>query len=318
MSHESALSPAAAAPPTIVEQRIAGFLLNLRGRNLSVNTIDSYRKDLAGFAEYVGPAEWREIDHTLIRSYLGHLYDRGLSKASAARALSALRSLYKWMASEGLVEQNPAALIRSPKLPKKLPRVPTIEEMNRLLDGAMPERDAFPERDRAMLELLYGSGIRNSELAGLDLLDIRWESDSMLVRGKGSKERLVPLGGAAAQAIRGYLPRREEILACRRKDTAALLVNLRGTRLTTRSIRRIVKTLAVAGGLSADVHPHTLRHAFGTHLLEEGAGLRDIQEMMGHGRLSTTQRYTQLSSKKLREVYTHTHPHAGISTENRD
>jgi integrase/recombinase XerC len=195
-------------------------------------------------------------------------------------------------------------------LPKKLPRVPTIEEMNHVLDGQMPEVAAFPERDRLMLELLYGCGIRNSELVGIHLEDIRLSSAAILIRGKGKKERYVPFGDSVRTALAGYLPVRLRVLAEHRKNSPALLINRRGGRLSTRSVGRIVKKIAVAKGLSPDVHPHTLRHAFGTHMLEEGADLRAIQEMLGHERLSTTQRYTQLSIKQVLEVYDQTHPRA--------
>ena len=296
---------------TIVEKAIARFLRSLHERNASAHTIKAYRTDLAQFAEYVGPQAWGDIDHVLIRGYLAHLYERGLSKTSVARALAALRSLYKSLAQEGEVEQNPAAIVATPKLPKKLPRVPTIEEVNTVLDSGMPECSAFEERDQVMLELLYGCGIRNSELIGVNLDDIRWSNEVILVRGKGRKERYVPFGDSAKAALQAYLPERQKLLGeAKRTNERALLINLRGTRLTTRSVGRIVKQIAVARGLSPDVHPHTLRHAFGTHMLEEGADLRAIQEMLGHERLSTTQRYTQLTVKHVMEVYDKTHPHA--------
>ena len=241
---------------------------------------------------------------------MSHLYDKGLSKTSVARSLAAVRSLYRWLAQEGVVEQNPAALVSTPKLPKKLPRVPTIEEMNTVLDGPMPEVAAFPERDRLMFELLYGCGIRNSELVGINLDDIRLSNEAILIRGKGKKERIVPFGDSVKSALAAYLPLRLQLLAAQKKNTNALLINRRGGRLTTRSAGRIVKKIAVAKGLPPDVHPHTLRHAFGTHMLEEGADLRAIQEMLGHERLSTTQRYTQLSMKHVLQVYDQTHPRA--------
>jgi integrase/recombinase XerC len=221
-----------------------------------------------------------------------------------------LRSLYRWLAQEGVVDQNPAKLVATPKLPKKLPRVPTIEEMNSVLDGKMPETAAFPERDRLMLELLYGCGIRNSELTGINLDDIRLSAEAILIRGKGKKERYVPFGDSVRGALAVYLPARQALLAEVRKNSTALLVNKRGGRLTTRSVGRIIKKIAVSKGLSPDVHPHTLRHAFGTHMLEEGADLRAIQELLGHERLATTQRYTQLSMKHVLQVYDHTHPRA--------
>ncbi len=174
----------------------------------------------------------------------------------------------------------------------------------------MPEVAAFPERDRVLFELLYGCGIRNSELVGINLDDIRLSAEAILIRGKGKKERYVPFGDAVTAALSEYLPARQQLLGATRKSTNALLINQRGGRLTTRSVGRIIKKIAIAKGLSPDVHPHTLRHAFGTHLLEEGADLRAIQEMLGHERLSTTQRYTQLSMKHVLEVYDQTHPRA--------
>jgi integrase/recombinase XerC len=297
-------------PATPVEKAVVKFLLSLRQRNASVHTIKAYTGDLDNFAAYVGARTWRSIDHVTIRGFLSHLYDKQLSKTSVARALAAVRSFYHWLAQEGMVEQNPAALVSTPKLPRKLPRVPTIEEMNVMLDGQMPEVASFPERDRIMFELLYGCGIRNSELIGINLDDIRLSSEAILIRGKGKKERYVPFGDSVRVALARYLPVRQQMLAVRKKNTTALLINQRGGRLTTRSVGRIIKKIAVAKGLSPDVHPHTLRHAFGTHMLEEGADLRSIQEMLGHERLSTTQRYTQLSMKQVLQVYDQTHPRA--------
>jgi integrase/recombinase XerC len=295
---------------TQVGKAVTQFLRVLRERNASAHTIKAYTGDLQNFAAYVGSRGWHSIDHVVIRGFLSRLYEKGLGKTSVARSLAAVRSLYRWLAQEGVVEQNPAALVSTPKLPKKLPRVPTIEEMNSVLDGQMPEAAAFPERDRLMLELLYGCGIRNSELTGINLDDIRLSAEAILIRGKGKKERYVPFGDSVKTALVAYLPARQAVLADSKMNLPALLVNRRGGRLTTRSVGRIIKKIAVAKGLSSDVHPHTLRHAFGTHMLEEGADLRAIQEMLGHERLSTTQRYTQLSMKHVLEVYDQTHPRA--------
>src|ERR1039457_1907019 len=295
---------------TTVEKAVADFLRHLRERNASPHTIKAYSGDLASFAAYAGSRGWRLIDHIAIRGFLSQLYEKGLGKTSVARSLAAVRSLYRWLAREGVVEQNPAKLVATPKLAKKLPRVPTIEEMNSVLDGPMPEAVAFPERDRLMLELLYGCGIRKSELTGINLDDIRLSTEAILIRGKGKKERYVPFGGSAKSALAAYLPARQAMLAETCKNSSALLINQRGGRLTTRSVGRIIKEIAVAKGLSPDVHPHTLRHAFGTHMLEEGADLRAIQEMLGHERLATTQRYTQLSMKHVLQVYDQTHPRA--------
>ena len=299
-------------------------------RNASAHTLRAYRRELQNFVAYLmeqmGPAtRLAEVQHLQIRAYLGHLYERGLTKASAARALAAIRSWFRWLAKEHRIEVNPAVLVSTPKLPKHLPRVPSMEEVNGLLnsvDSGSGSRDkddaaAWPERDRMILELLYGCGIRNSELVGIDLGDIQWKNDAILVRGKGRKQRFVPLGDEAAAAIRAYLTVRGERLRATGKaalvDEGPLVMNLRmrgSTRLTTRSVGRLVKRIALSRGLPADVHPHTLRHAFGTHMLEEGADLRAIQEMLGHERLSTTQRYTHLTANQVQRVYEETHPRA--------
>ena len=303
-------STAAQTRRTIIELATDDFLRHLRERNASLHTIKAYTGDLDAFSAYIGARDWKGIDHIAIRGFLSHLYDKGLSKTSVARALAAVRSLYRWLAQEGVVEQNPAKLVSTPRLAKKLPRVPTIEEVNSVLDGKMPDVASFPERDRLLLELLYGCGIRNSELVGINLDDIRLSNEAILIRGKGKKERYVPFGESARDALARYLPWRHQLLATVKKSTPALLVNQRGGRLTTRSVGRIVKRIAIAKGLSPDVHPHTLRHAFGTHMLEEGADLRAIQELLGHERLATTQRYTQLSVKHMMDVYDQTHPRA--------
>jgi integrase/recombinase XerC len=295
---------------TVVGKAVADFLHHLGERNASPHTVKAYRQDLTLFAVHAGSRGWKQIDHIAVRGFLSQLYEKGLSKTSVARALAAVRSLYRWLAREGFVEQNPAKLVATPKLPKKLPRVPTIEEINSVIDGKMPEIAAFPQRDRLMLELLYGCGIRNSELTGINIDNIRLSAEAILIRGKGKKERYVPFGDSVKSALAAYLPERQKVLAESRKQSIALLINRRGGRLTTRSVGRIIKKIAVAKGLSPDVHPHTLRHAFGTHMLEEGADLRAIQELLGHERLATTQRYTQLSMKHVLQVYDQTHPRA--------
>lgn len=286
-------------------------------KSASPNTLRAYRREVGDFAQYLASRngagmKLRDVDHLQVRSYLSELYGRGLSKASVARALAAIRSWFRWLAKSGYVDSNPAALAATPRLPKHLPRVPNIEQMNGLVDSAAnSEAAAWPERDRMIFELLYGCGIRNAELVGIDLADVRWSQETILVRGKGRKERYVPLGDAAAEAIRAYLPSRLAALSGR--EHAALILNRRLTgngRLTTRSVGRIVKRIAMARGLPADIHPHTLRHAFGAHMLEEGADLRAIQEILGHERLSTTQRYTQLTVGHLAQVYDRTHPRA--------
>jgi integrase/recombinase XerC len=324
------------------------YLAMLRDeRGASEHTLRAYRREVGAFAQYLGMelgegARIAEVEHLHIRAFMAVLFERGLTKASVARSLAAIRSWFRWMAKCGLIEQNPALLVSTPKLPLHLPRVPGVEELNRVLnslgadgqgegksfnakgakgakvrDGGERGAAVWPERDRVIFELLYGCGIRNSELVGLDLKSIQWRDDVIRVFGKGKKERLVPLGDEAAAAIRVYLPQRQARLEARGKGAMVhegpLLVNaaMRGAcRLTTRSVGRIVKGIALSRGLAADVHPHTLRHAFGTHMLEEGADLRAIQEMLGHERLSTTQRYTQLTVGQVQKVYEETHPRA--------
>jgi integrase/recombinase XerC len=296
-----------------IRKGIEGFLKYLELRNASAHTIRAYRNELNRLAEYLGPEmRWKEIDHTLLRGYLSVLQTRKkpLSKVSVARALAAVRSLFKWLAKEGVVQQNPAKLVSRPKLPIKLPRVPTTEEMNAILDSPLPENAAFPERDGAIFELLYGCGLRNSELIGIELGDIDEANGLILVRGKGKKQRYVPLEGAAAEALQRYRQARQSLLNSAGRNTRKLFINRRGGPLTTRSVGRIVKQIAISKGLPPDVHPHTLRHAFGTHMLAEGADLRAIQELLGHERLSTTQKYTHLSINQVMQVYDRTHPKA--------
>jgi integrase/recombinase XerC len=304
-------------------------------RNASAHTVRAYRREIEDFAAYLGETLGAEgkigaVEHLHIRAYLGRLYERGLTKASAARALAAVRSWFRWLAKEHRIAQNPAVLVSTPKLAQHLPRVPSMEEVNGLLNSmeareaaAKDEAAAWPERDRVIFELLYGCGIRNSELVGIDMQDVQWKNEAILVKGKGRKQRYVPLGDEAAVALREYLPLREAKLRAAGKgelvEAGPLMVNMRmrgTTRLTTRSVGRIVKRIALSRGLAADVHPHTLRHAFGTHMLEEGADLRAIQEMLGHERLSTTQRYTQMTVAQVQGVYEKTHPRAHFEAAN--
>ncbi len=317
------------AEPSSLDSLVNAYMSVLSNeRGASAHTLRAYRRELHGFAAYMAKSHGSvksvdRIEHTQIRAYLSTLYERGLSKASAARALAAIRSWFKWLARAGYLVQNVASLVSTPRLPKHLPRVPSIEQLNRVVDSMADDAVSWPARDKAIVELLYGCGIRNAELTGLNLDDIHWANEAILVRGKGQKQRYIPLGDAAAVALRAYLAERSLRLAANggvaASSTPALLLNLRmrgldkpggDARLTTRSVGRIVKRIAILHGLSSDVHPHTLRHAFGTHLLEEGADLRAIQELLGHERLSTTQRYTQLTNAQLQRVYDDTHPRA--------
>jgi integrase/recombinase XerC len=313
----------------VLADRFLAMLRNERGS--SEHTVRAYAREVRSFADFLAEKLGKDgsvdaVEHLHIRAYMALLYDRGLTKASVARALAAVRSWFKWLAKVDKVTQNPALLVSTPKRSLHLPRVPSAEDVNRVLNSLDAERAgtkeaeeaaAWPERDRVIFELLYGCGIRNSELVSIDLEDIQWQNEAILVRGKARKERYVPLGDEAAIALRAYLPQREAKLRSAGKggliEDGPLLTNLRmrgGCRLTTRSVGRIVKAIAQSRGLTADVHPHTLRHAFGTHMLEDGADLRAIQEMLGHERLSTTQRYTQLTVGQVQRVYDETHPRA--------
>ncbi len=319
--------PRTRKPEALVEDYIRILAVE---RGASEHTVRAYKRELTRFAAFVEKkcgGDLHAVEHTDIRAYLAGLYDNGLQKSSAARALAAIRSWFKWLAAENVVEQNPAALVSAPKLPKHLPRVPTMEDLNAVLDRAAAPSEsesdghaAWPARERVILELLYGCGMRAAELASISLRDIDWSNATVLLRGKGRKQRYAPLGEAALDALRAYLPEREARVstagnaAAKAKEAGEpLLINQKARtplRLTTRSIGRIIKRAAIAGGLPSDVHPHTLRHAFGTHMLEEGADLRAIQELLGHARLSTTQRYTQLTVQTMVEVYDKTHPRA--------
>jgi integrase/recombinase XerC len=253
------------------------------------------------------------IDALQIRSYLASLFQDQKQKTSIARKLSSIRAFFKFLVREGLLATSPCVGLASPKLPKKVPRIMTEEQTNNLLDRlaeAAPQGEPMIKRDRAILELLYASGLRVSELAGLDVRSVNFGDKLVLVRGKGRKERIVPFGRKASQALEEYLPVRERILADNKTSGQALFLNARGRRLTTRSVDRLVKKYVRLYGPNVHVSPHGLRHAFASHLLAEGADLRAIQEMLGHVSLSTTQKYTQVSIQKLIEVYDKTHPKA--------
>jgi integrase/recombinase XerC len=292
-------------------------------RNASPHTIRNYRSDLQQFREYLRgdrpetAIDIQSIDALRIRGFLAFLFEKEKKKTSIARKLAAVRAFYKFLRREGILAESPAAMVATPKLDKTLPRIMTEEEMNTFLDRvaeAAKAGDPRMRRDRAILELLYASGLRVSELVGLDLRSVNFGDTIVLVRGKGRKERIVPFGSKAKEALVGYLPARAKILQERRKGgQAALFLNARGERLTTRSVGRLVKKYVRTYGLPQGgmrASPHSLRHAFASHLLGEGADLRAIQEMLGHRSLATTQKYTQVSIKQLMDVYDKTHPKA--------
>jgi integrase/recombinase XerC len=349
-------------PPLIAvwAEPLARYLAALaQERGASPHTLRAYQRELHGFARFASvvmeTASPSAITHQLVSEHMHSLYERGLSRTSVARALASVRSWCQWLAREGVLESNPAALVNTPRLPKRLPRVPSAEELIQAMDlTAAQAASAWPERDALILELLYGCGIRNAELCGLDLEAIDAAAEMLRVRGKGRKERYVPFGTSVAHAMLRYLPTRTAALedahlievgsapttappaaanpypalvawlAFATGSKGPLLIPMQVEahahalasgasiipRLTTRSVGRILKALAIAGGLPGETHPHTLRHAFGTHLLEDGADLRAIQELLGHQRLSTTQRYTQLTLGQVAAVYDRTHPRA--------
>jgi integrase/recombinase XerC len=311
-------------------------------RNASPATIEDYHGDLKLFQDFLTPPGEKtmpigEVDHRVIREFVAWLYDRKLQKATIARKLAALRTFFKFCVRERFVKQNPARLVSTPKLPKRIPRIQTAEEINTFLDGLPGGSSAreqkrrksksgeekslgksdrrteklVPRRDRAIFELLYASGLRVSELVGLSLGDMDKTGQMLRVLGKGRKERVVPYGAKARAAFDDYWPIRHEILAASANpDAESVFVNWRGRRLTDRSVRYIVKKYCTLAKVDWNLHPHSLRHAFATHLLNDGADLRAIQELLGHVSLSTTQRYTQASIQQLMAVYDKAHPHA--------
>jgi integrase/recombinase XerC len=331
--------------------RIESFLSHLElGVHASPMTVRCYRTDLREFEGFLKTglrtfgrggafAEGRmrapaltAVDHTMVRAYLAFLHERGVSRATVARKLAALRSFYREMAREGVMSGNPAALVATPKQEKRLPHPMTEDEVLSLLESAFGS-DPRDLRDRAILEMLYATGCRVSEMVGADLGDLELtageprgggaaggaggeRADGMLrVLGKGKKERLVPIGGKAVGALSAYLKLRGGFAAglpVRGRDRDAIFLNARGGRLTDRSVRRILDTRIRQAAMTGHVSPHALRHSFATHLLNAGADLRSIQEFLGHASLSTTQKYTKVSTRRLMEVYALAHPRGGV------
>ncbi len=310
-------------------------------RFAAFNTILNYSSDLDQFIEYlappgVAPTPITEVNHHLIREYLSKLHDEGMEPASVARKLAALRSFFKFCAREGFTKDNPARLVPAPRLPKRIPTVISAEEMSAFLDqlatetlgigrkrksqtpsivSARLEDSLLLSRDHAMLELLYASGLRVSELTGLNHAMMDQKSRIVRVCGKGNKERIVPYGDKAADALKRYWPLREQLIEegerqWGRASREAIFLNYRGRRLSQRSVGRVVKKYVGIVNINWDLHPHSLRHAFATHLLIDGADLRAIQELLGHESLSTTQKYTHASIRQLMEIYDKAHPHA--------
>jgi integrase/recombinase XerC len=293
-----------------VQAEIAAFLRHLdRERNASPHTIRAYGEDLEQFTRHVRAELGREgdpsdVDHLLIRAFLARLHRQGLKTGSAARKLATLRTFFRYLCREGMLDRNPARALLSPRLDKRVPTHLDERDVELLLD--MPGDGDGAVRGRAILEMLYATGIRCAELVGLDVSEVDLDARMIRVLGKGRKERIVPFGTRAALAVRSYLPVRRQ--AAPRTD--ALFVNRRGGRLTDRSVRMLVAERVRALAMMRRISPHTLRHSFATHLLERGADLRAIQELLGHASLSTTQRYTHVNTRRLLEIYNKAHPRA--------
>ncbi|HUL03130.1 MAG TPA: tyrosine recombinase XerC [Gemmatimonadales bacterium] len=287
-------------------------------RNDSPHTVRAYVRDVTEFAAfcdgfYGGPWQWAGVDRLAVRGFLGALQQRGLAKRSTARALSALRTFYRFLNLTRGIEVNPAKATRTPKLGRTLPTHLDRAEMDLLCAAAERRAEGSgPKgaRDLAMLELFYSGGLRLSELAGLNETDVDLVSDQVKVRGKGKKERIVPIGGHAVAALRNYYRHRDALLSATSGERRAVFLNLRGRRLTPRGVQLAMKALFGELPRGRDLHVHALRHSFATHLLDAGADLRAVQELLGHASLSTTQVYTHTSVERLKKVYHRAHPRA--------
>lgn len=305
-----------------MQKYLDDFMKHLKyERNSSPHTLRNYESDLIQFYDYVAPPDEdgarrtvnvRDIDHLTIREYMASLYEKKKKKSSIHRKVASLRTFFSYLCRESILELNPAKLVATPRVERTLPNHLTIEQMIRFIETPDVET-LLGKRDRSMLELLYASGLRVSEMVGLNLTDVDFTNLTVRVKGKGRKERIVPFGNHALKALQDYLAVRGELLIeaeLDKADPSALFFNYQGTRITTRSVGRMVDKYVK---MCADVHhisPHSLRHSFATHLLDAGADLRSIQEMLGHVRLSTTQQYTHVSTDKLMEVYDKAHPKA--------
>jgi tyrosine recombinase XerC len=271
-------------------------------KNYSSHTILNYRLDLNDFLKFLGEAPVESVDYLLLRKYLAILKEKKLGSRSMARHLSALRSFFKFLTREGFLKTNPILSVSSPKLDKHLPQFLTEEEVTRLIESSLP-KDEMGLRDRAILETFYSTGMRISELVSLSQDDLDFIGGVVKLKGKGKKERIAPIGDKAISSLREYLEKRK-------KQTSAVFLNKRGTRITDRGVRNIVGKYLKVSGMKRGVSPHTLRHSFATHLLNRGADLRTVQELLGHANLSTTQIYTHLTTEKLKSVYDKAHPRA--------
>jgi len=274
-------------------------------KNYSKHTILNYRLDLEDFRKFIGDTAIEKIDYLSLRKYLALLKEKNLSTRSVGRRLSALRSFFRFLTREGYLKTNPILILSSPKLEKHLPSFMTEEEVARLIEGVFTKDDADERalRDRAILETFYSTGIRISELVGIDIDDIDFIGGIIKVRGKGKKERIVPIGEIAIKAIRRYLEKRK-------KEAHGLFLNKSGKRISARGVRDIVCKYIRKTNTRQGISAHTFRHSFATHLLNRGADLRTVQELLGHANLSSTQIYTHLTTEKLKSVYDKAHPRA--------
>lgn len=282
-------------------------------KNASPHTVTNYSVDLKEFRDFIGgDVELSAINHLTLRRHLAALREKNYSKATIARKVASLKSFFKFLCRDGYLKANPALALSAPKIDKRLPQFLDIGEIEKLLEA--PDDDEAGSRDRAVLETLYSAGMRVSELVGLSMDDVDFIGGIAKVRGKGKKERLAPIGDKAISAIRRYLEKRKSAkvngLACEWVNGEALFTNLRGGRLTDRSVRRIVHKYIQKTALKQGISPHSLRHSFATHLLNRGCDLRSVQELLGHSSLSTTQRYTHVSTERLKSVYEKVHPRA--------
>jgi integrase/recombinase XerC len=302
----------------LLEPSIQAFLQHLKyEKNCPSNTFISYSRDLREFLGFLSRDDvdkdipLSQIDHITIREFLASLRFKGNQKSSMARKLAAIRSLFRFLHREGKIEQNPARLVRTPRIPKRNPRFLSQNEIETILELPDPSTDRGL-RDSSMLELLYATGIRVSELVGLNLEDCSFKQRLIKVKGKGRKERLVPFGEKTSEALTKYLNVRQRQLVRKRtcREPNALFLNLRGERITARSVQRILKQYIDQSARLMKVHPHVFRHSFATHLLNRGADLRSIQELLGHESLSTTQKYTHLAVEELIRTYQASHPRA--------
>ena len=318
------VTPPGGAPalPRDAAQALHGFLEALGARNASSGTVVEYRRHATEFLAFLGErgVDWRSPDRATVRSYLSGLADRGLAATSVAGRLAAVRSLYRHALRNGRIETDPLAGVRAPRRPSRLPRVLSVDEAEQLVTAPrrLPSRDeALARRDAAMLELLYATGMRISELAGLTIERVDLERRRLRVTGKGNKDRQLLFGAPAASALRGYLTVARPILAARGDGGRAVFLNANGAPLSSRGARLVIGRWVEAIGAPSRTSPHTLRHSFATHLLEGGADLRVVQELLGHANLHTTQIYTHLSDATLRSAYRGAHPRAGRAPSGR-